>query len=162
MKIIELLNKIANGEEVPKKIKYKNNILYYDDDYTKEYPPTFNYYDEEGNNGLIEGWLCQYINDEVEIIEEDKKDEEIELYVNGEKVDITDIYEPLKQGEFFYKENGKWYIHKLKNVSFAIEEDKKIEKIDLDSLLGIGFYEGKQTLAGKINEIIDHINKEND
>ena len=26
MKIIDLLNKIANGEEVPKKIKYKNKI----------------------------------------------------------------------------------------------------------------------------------------
>ena len=92
MKIIDLLNKIANGEEVPKKIKYKNNILYYDDDYTKEYPPTFNYYDEKGNNSLIEGWLCQYINDEVEIIEEDKKIEKLEEYdfTRGEIRDLAD------------------------------------------------------------------------
>ena len=27
MKIIDLLNKIANGEEVPKKIKYDNEIF---------------------------------------------------------------------------------------------------------------------------------------
>ena len=29
MKIIDLLNKIANGEEVPKKIKYKGSIYTY-------------------------------------------------------------------------------------------------------------------------------------
>lgn len=78
IKIIDLLNMISKGEEVPKKIKYKNNILYYDDDCTKEYLPTFNYYDEEGNNSLIEDWLCQYINDEVEIIEEKQKNKKIE------------------------------------------------------------------------------------
>ncbi len=29
MRIIDLLNKIANGEEVPKKIKYRNKIFMY-------------------------------------------------------------------------------------------------------------------------------------
>ena len=31
MKIIDLLNKIANGEEVPKKIKIKDEIWIYDE-----------------------------------------------------------------------------------------------------------------------------------
>ena len=91
---------------------------------------------------------------------EKMKDEEIEIYVNGEKVDITDIYEPLKQGEYFYKENGKWYVHKLKNVSKIIEEDKKIKRIGK-----LNQVEDKQNLNNymlrdKINEIIDYLNKE--
>ena len=86
---------------------------------------------------------------------ENKIDEEIELYVNGEKVDITDIYEPLKQGEYFYKENGKWYAHRLKNVTFEVEEDKKIENIKVKST----FTRNQKQIARKINEIIDYINK---
>ena len=103
---------------------------------------------------------------------EKMKDEEIEIYVNGEKVDITDIYEPLKQGEYFYKENGKWYAHKLKNVSKIIEEDKKIKKLehwvdvktwvkgnDLETGLSEQSYFNKNVFY-KINEIIDKLNKE--
>lgn len=86
---------------------------------------------------------------------EKMKDEEIEIYVNGEKVDITDIYEPLKQGEYFYKENGKWYAHRLKNVTFEVEEDKKIEPLILKN-----FTSNQKKIARKINEIIDYLNKE--
>ena len=74
MKIIDLLNKIANGEEVPKKIKYENRILYLEDE-AEEYEPTFNYYDKDGNNPLFEGWIGQYLNDEVEIIEDTPEEE---------------------------------------------------------------------------------------
>lgn len=74
MKVIELLTKIANGEEAPKKIKYKDNIFI-----------------AKGNgiNGFVD-YVCEEIdycfshyidwdnlNDEVEIIEEDKKIEKI-------------------------------------------------------------------------------------
>jgi hypothetical protein len=108
MKIIDLLNKIANGEDFEEKhIKYLDRI-------DQEYDICM--ICEENIIYKLDEKSIE-LNDNVEIIEEDKK---IEI----------------------------------------IEEDKKIEKIDLDSLLGIGYYEGKQTLAGKINEIIDHINKE--
>ena len=103
---------------------------------------------------------------------ENMKDKEIEVYINGEKVDITDIYEPLKQGEYFYKENGKWYVHKLKSVSKIIEEDKKIKKLehwvdvktwvkgnDLETGLSEQSYFNKNVFY-KINEIIDKLNKE--
>jgi len=111
MRIIDLLNKIANGEEVPKKIMFRRNVYVW----IERNDNIFNY-KREYNGKLIDNYFCDdwfvdsndILNDEVEII----------------------------------------------------EEDKKIEKIDLDDLLGIGYYEGKQTLAGKINEIIDHINKE--
>ena len=74
MKIIELLNKIANGEEVPERIKYDTKEMKYDHN-KQDY---LGYY----SNGNGE-WLFQYlfdrcrntehfINDEVEIIEDKK------------------------------------------------------------------------------------------
>lgn len=160
MKIIDLLNRIANGEEVPKKIKIKDEIWTYVDDI--DYKAS----DDRGYLFEVRTRLSEEdLNEELEVIEEDKKDKEIEIYVNGEKVDITDIYEPLKQGEYFYKENGKWYVHKLKNVSFVIEEDKKIEKLSIltfSDLIDMPKEELVDVIKEqrfKINEIIDVINK---
>ena len=71
MKIIDLLNKIANGEKLPKRIKIDG--IYYKAPinlYTKIID--FMYISEETN----ENWLDYAnirLNDEVEIIEEDKK-----------------------------------------------------------------------------------------
>lgn len=94
------------------------------------------------------------------------KDKEIEIYINGEKVDITDIYEPLKQGEYFYKENGKWYVHRLENISILLEEDKKIKKLSILTFSDL-IDMPKEELVNiikeqrfKINEIIDYLNKE--
>lgn len=79
MKVIDLLNKIANGEEVPQLIKWNGYIYdklgceYYmlnDRDITL-------FGDILDTNG-------KYLNDEVEIIEEDKK---------IEKLDVDKIYE---------------------------------------------------------------------
>ena len=64
MKIIDLLNKIANGEEVPKKIKYKNDIYKYE---------AYDYF------GINKGYffdrynVSEMLNDTVEILEEEKK-----------------------------------------------------------------------------------------
>ena len=65
MKIIDLLNKIANGEEVPKKIRYINLIWEYDDE-VKDYihDDLYLFYKINGI-GLI--------NNFVEILEEEKK-----------------------------------------------------------------------------------------
>lgn len=87
------------------------------------------------------------------------KDEEIEVYINGEKVDITDIYEPLKQGEYFYKENGKWYVHRLENISILLEEDKKIEKLEYEEMGDMVGIPTNQELMEKINEIIEVLNE---
>ena len=91
MKVIELLNKIANGEEVPEKIKYENNFLYFDneDNEDNNYHATFNYYDEEGNSELFTGWVGEYLNDEVEIIEE--HEEEPQEHKIPEKLDISNF-----------------------------------------------------------------------
>ena len=74
IKIIDLFNKIANGEELPKKIKYKNDIYEYE------------HYDYFGIN---RGYLFDrynvsgILNDEVEIIEENKIPEKISINDNG-------------------------------------------------------------------------------
>lgn len=81
MKIIELLNKIANGEEIPKKIKYLNRIY----EYKYSTYGTGYLYEDKG----IEYWFsedalsdsAEELNYEVEIIEDEEKIniQEIEL-----------------------------------------------------------------------------------
>ena len=58
MKVIDLLNKIANGEEVPKKIKLEEFECSFEEDEYRDFV-----------NGL---YLYDRLNDEIEIIEEDK------------------------------------------------------------------------------------------
>lgn len=75
MKVIDLLNKIANGEEVPKKIFYLDKIWYWDikaQDYIEDDKRLFNYY--------IVDELMDSLNDEIEIIEEDKKIKKLPYY----------------------------------------------------------------------------------
>lgn len=85
MKVIDLLNKIANGEEVPKKIKYNNKIY----EYYERLENIFNY-KQIVNGKYIDDYfndnyfIDSILNDEVEIIEEPKKIEKIEMYQDGE------------------------------------------------------------------------------
>lgn len=74
MRIIDLLNKIANREEMPKKIIYKN-VTYEHDEKSEDY---YTCYDR----GLFEYLFkccANFLNDEVEIIEEPKKIEKIDF-----------------------------------------------------------------------------------
>lgn len=72
MKVIDLLNKIANGEEVPKKFKYDCYVW------------TYNYESSAYWNGksiefedYMDDGLMKYLNDEVEILEEKEIPEKI-------------------------------------------------------------------------------------
>lgn len=98
MKIIDLLNKIANGEEVPQKIKIGNKIYNYE---TFNIGKGDNYFTAEWEE--VKGYRISYdgtyyyleirdynLNDEVEIIEEDKKIEKI-----GNKFHFTGCEEEL-------------------------------------------------------------------
>ena len=91
MKIIDLLNKIANGEEVPSKIMYQDKIYYMvgNNDYE-------NYeYDEEPTLMYAIG-NTHNINDDIEIIEdiskEDKKIEKIDFDLLQSFEDDDDKY----------------------------------------------------------------------
>lgn len=70
MKVIDLLNKIANGEEVPKKIVIKNVELIYNEDLILNLQDC--YYKSNVENATWDIWAYQ-LNEEVEIIEEEKK-----------------------------------------------------------------------------------------
>jgi hypothetical protein len=68
MKVIDLLNKIANGEEVPKKIKYRDWLYEFEkdcNDYLCQYDSLL--YRENDD-------VRQFLNDEVEIIEEHEEE----------------------------------------------------------------------------------------
>ena len=81
---------IRKGEEVPKKIKYRKCIFEYEEEY-KDYftkngiiPTTFD------TNGIFRNIFLDYnncLNDEVEIIEEDKKIEKIPYQFNLNYID---------------------------------------------------------------------------
>ena len=81
IKVIDLLNKIAKGEEVPKKIllnrivfEYQGDDYLYKDEDKKEYWLFSACYTDKYM------WLEDFLKDEVEIIEEPKKIEKIEIY----------------------------------------------------------------------------------
>lgn len=84
IKIIDLLNKIANGEEVPKEILLNGIVFEYTgDDYL--------YKDEDKNEHWLFSvsyidkyiWLENFLKAEVEIIDEPKKIEKIEMCTGG-------------------------------------------------------------------------------
>ena len=80
MKIIDLLNKIANNEEVPKKIKWLGQIYEYSNFNRFYYQNSWSMYRDfykEGN--------C--LNDEVEIIEDPKKINKIRIDHNSINID---------------------------------------------------------------------------
>ena len=70
MKIIDLLNKIANGEDVPKIIQYNDYKFLCEFDKVHD---IFYYKNEEGDLLLSMIACTQQLNDTVEIIEEDKQ-----------------------------------------------------------------------------------------
>ena len=108
IKIIDILNKIANGEEVPRAVKYYGFIYEYKICELEE----LTYNNEKGN--LFEHYVMdiEHLNDYVEIIEEDKKIEKIGYYslgvglvASGEEM-VDKINEII---DYINKEN-KWKI----------------------------------------------------
>lgn len=95
IKIINLLAKIPNGEEIPQKIKYKNHIWYYDK-MTQDYCRN----DDDGLyvylfQNLFQSETDIFINDEVEIIEEDEKIEHCKGYEDFDCMD--ELIEHLRE-----------------------------------------------------------------
>ena len=85
MKVIDLLNKIANGEEVPKKIRYDSDTYYYIED-NREGVCYINTALDEENIWRHFLYNIYTLNDEVEVTEEQKEDKKIE------KLDTKDLF----------------------------------------------------------------------
>lgn len=97
MKVIDLLNKIENGEEVPKKIKFENVIYEYDEEHKDYIHEITNWHSE---TLLFKVMNCHYIKEiletRVELIED-----EIEEIKNEVMNDDWRYYIPI----FFNKIN---------------------------------------------------------
>jgi hypothetical protein len=96
IKVIDLLNMISKGEEVPKKIKYRGEIAEYDEE-------LFDYWIEnlfKDTGYLFEGIFVNYgnkLNDEVEIIEEEKEIEKINI-ISDTLIAFDDKYQDINIG----------------------------------------------------------------
>lgn len=73
MKIIDLLNKIAEGKELPKKFMWKEHLYY------RQKTKGVYYRCDELNEIFEERLMLENLNDTIEIIEEPKKIEKIPL-----------------------------------------------------------------------------------
>lgn len=95
MKIIDLLVKISQGEKMPKKIKYEGYVWEYDkvakDYYRNDIDEEYIYLFQE----LFKKETGFFINNEVEIIEENKKIEKIKILID----DINTEYVANDKGE---------------------------------------------------------------
>lgn len=125
MKIIDLVAKYVNAEEMPKKIKYNDSIFEYnefEEDYMSEY----------GENGLLD-LVCMFssFTEDIEIIEEPKKIEKLDVELLGQE--------------------DNW----LRNPTTEItKQDIELNPYIIDTIR-------KNTLEfqHRINELIDEINK---
>ena len=77
IKIIDLLNAIADGKELPEKFMYKGHLYY------REKTKGICYRCDELNEIFEECLVLEDLNDTIEIIEEPKKIEKIEMCTGG-------------------------------------------------------------------------------
>ena len=108
-KIIDLLNKIANGEKIPKKIKYQNYIYEYQ--HRRDTENCFNYMCNENGEYLSRRYFIDNIlNDDVEIIEEKYKDSQLYIHDFKEEIErLNNIINELEKyinEEYIYDELG--------------------------------------------------------
>ena len=118
MKIIDLLNKIANNEEVPKKIKIRGIIYKFTEIFTKN----LTFADRGSNinnayeNDFENYWLdCARINEEVEILDEPKK---------IEKITVREKTLGFPQGEWTARNMDKAFAIKINEL---IDEVNKLK-----------------------------------
>ena len=112
MKVIELLNKVANNEEVPEKIQYNDIIFRW---------TGLNYYSKEKDKFLDSQICLEDLEYPIEIIEEDKKIEELVIKnVNGSEALLDDrgVYCGMNK-------HSRTIAHKLNEVIKAVNELKK-------------------------------------
>ena len=114
IKMIDLLTKIANNEEVPKKIKYKNEIY---ERYQNISTNNLYYYQVPNKCKFLIDQLSSAIDllGDVEIIEEPKKIEKIEMYQDEE-------------GHYFFNDRCQKIYIRCDEIDFMV--DKFNELID--------------------------------
>ena len=142
MKIIDLLNKIANGEEVPKKIRvsgwcYKFTWIEH----------MANYYDKQEDIDLMSALsMCvDELNKEIEIIEEHKPLNEIRAMHGLPRIENNfTSYKMYADGK------------EIISIEQIPQENKIPEKLNEDRYIGTDL-NVETDMFNKINEIIDYL-----
>lgn len=113
IRIIELLNKIANGEEVPKKIKREYGLVY-----TLNFGHETPTYYDDNDRTLWDGYNFNILNEDVEILEDNTEEiEEIELIgTNFMDMDKNQLKDEINKNRIF--------INKLRQEIFELRKDK--------------------------------------
>lgn len=129
IKIIDLLNKIANGEEVPKLIKFKEQSLEYDEecfDYCSDdkfiFADTYYLFKAVFKDGK------NHLNDEVEILDEEDEFEDIEsfgVHYSWDYIDYKNIEELKKYVNKDFQNIFDTLDKLIKNQKKIIEKLKK-------------------------------------
>lgn len=112
IKIIDLLNKIANGD-IPTKIKYKDIVYKYDNyagdcGYVDMTQAPYKWFEKE-----IDCDVQDYLNDEVEILEDEKKiPKKLNILtfsdlINVPKEDLVDIILKINEMLDYLKSEGR-------------------------------------------------------
>ena len=108
MKVIDLLNKIANGEEVPNEIRYREkNYIFYGINYVNPSEHTAFHRRIELNN----------LNDEVEVIEEDE-------FIDIEEINNAYYHESQDRINQTFKLTINDLIKNQKKIIRALKENK--------------------------------------
>ena len=157
IKIIDLLNIIAEGKEVPSIIKYEKVPWFYDDGRDDYYREVLG----QGKEYLFQTMfdikvVYMFINNTVEIIEEDiPQPEDVLSFTLTDKVwtprqarELIENFRKISEKLKSKKDNNK--IEKLKRITKCIGTDEEGT-----------YYTDEYTipeLVVKIDEIIDHIN----
>ena len=116
MKIIDLLNKIANGEYIPKVINYENKVYHYVDEF-KDYEFDDGGYCLFGDEFEKHYGITAYLNDEVEILDEPKEDK-------IEKLDDNFSYR-LKMKDILWNDNEVIIVNKINELIDEINNLKE-------------------------------------
>lgn len=112
IKVIDLLVKIANEEEIPKKIKYRDKIWEHTLTLSGRGYQYYSEYYQDWRTLQNQVYLEECLNDEVEIIEEPKKIEKI----------------TVREKTLGFP-NGEWTARNI-DKAFAIKINKLIDEIN--------------------------------
>ena len=120
MKVIDLLNKIAKGEEIPKKVKYKTFYWEY-----KEEEKDFKDNENDWVFSCSNYDIPEMLNEEIEIIEEEKDIEEID-----EIIKFQDLATPYGHNEQMFM---KFLIIHQNKIDELVREVNKLKNNVSDS-----------------------------
>lgn len=157
MKIIELLYKIANSQEVPKIVKYKELIYEYEEE-THDYlnKPDFNYLFSDSESLMDD--TKEWLNSEIEILDKEH---------NSSKVNSKELFEALG----YAMESIKKCMEKgFDKAITEQDEDKDIPLIPDDELFlmkqngadirGFDYLDYNfKVLKEKINQVVKEFNE---